>query len=144
MGARVVYTPQMIVHGSNDVPGYRPTMIKSTIQDILSAERSASIEIGSDGGMLKATITANAADQSRTIFIATYTKAATVNIKRGENAGRAITYHNVVDELMTVGPWQGPNSQSVSLPKPNAGGGTAVWLQDDQTGRILAASYIEG
>jgi len=144
MGARVVYTPQMIVHGTNDVPGYRPAMIKSTIQDILSADRGASIKIGDDGGMLKATITADAAGQPRTIFIATYTKAATVNIKRGENAGRAITYHNIVDELMTVGPWQGPDSQSVSLPKPNAGGGTAIWLQEDQTGRILAASYIEG
>lgn len=144
MGARVVYTPQMIVHGTNDVPGYRPAMIKSTIEGLASEDRGASIEIGNDGGMLKATITANGDGLARTIFIATYTKQTTVDIRRGENAGRTITYHNVVDELMNVGTWDGTASQDVSLPKPNAGGGTAIWLQENQTGRILAASYIEG
>ncbi len=144
MGARVVYTPQMIVQGTNDVPGYRPALIKTTIEDISAVVRGASITIDNDGGMLNAKISADVAGQPRTIFVATYTKEATVNIKRGENAGRAITYHNVVDELMTVGPWQGPASQTVSLPKPNPGEGTAVWLQDDLTGRILTASYIEG
>lgn len=144
MGARVVYTPQMVIQGTVDVPGYRPSQIEATIQEIASANQDASITIGDDAGMLKANISAQIVSQPGTIWIATYTKEATVYIKRGENAGREITYHNVVDELMKVGPWQGQDTQDVSLPKPDEGEGTAIWLQEDQTGRILAASYIEG
>ena len=144
MGARVVYTPQMIVQGSVDVPGYRPGLIKSSVEEIAAADRSASIEIDEEAGMVSATVIGPSISQASTIFVATYTKEATVSIKRGENAGRKITYHNVVDELMTVGPWQGGESQKVSLPKPNAGEGTVIWLQDDGTGRILTASYVEG
>ena len=144
MGARVVYTPQMVIHGVADVPGYRPDQIRAAIQEIAAAERRAGISIGEDTGMLKARIVAHSSGRPCTIFVATYTKEATVAIKRGENAGRQITYHNVVDELMVVGPWNGGDVQDVSLPKPNAGGGTAIWLQDDATGHILAASFIEG
>ena len=148
MGARVVYTPQMIVHGIKDVPGYRPKQIRSTIADIASQARLASIIIGRDSGKLTARIAAegiNPTDANPcTIWIAKYTKSATVDIRRGENAGRKITYHNVVDELMTVGPWSWQPTQDVSLPKPETGEGTAIWLQEDQTGRILAVSFVEG
>lgn len=144
MGARVVYTPQMIVQGTADVPGYRPQQIKSAISDFAQADSKASITIGGDSGMLNARVVADSSGVRCTIWIATYTKQATVAIKRGENAGREITYHNVVDELMAIGPWQGGAFQDVSLPKPNAGEGTAIWLQEDKTGRILAASFIEG
>ena len=119
-------------------------MIKSSVEEIAAADRSASIEIDEDAGMVSATVIGPSISQASTIFVATYTKEATVSIKRGENAGRKITYHNVVDELMTVGPWQGGESQKVSLPKPNPGEGTVIWLQDDGTGRILTASYVEG
>lgn len=82
--------------------------------------------------------------ESCTIWIASYDRAATVEISRGENAGRSITYSNVVDKLMRVGPWTGSDPRSISLPQPDPGAGVAIWLQDDATGRILAASFVHG
>ena len=144
MGARVVYTPQMIVHGVRDVPGYRPEMVKEAVAEIAASVRPASIQIGDYNGMLKAQITAESVEHASTIWIAMFTTAATVDIARGENAGREITYHNVVDELMHVGPWRKGEIQEISLPVPETGGGTAIWLQENATGRILAASYVKG
>lgn len=144
MGARVVYTPQMIVQGSQDVPGYQPDVISAAIDRAATVERSASISIAEDQGMYEAEVT-TAADGGRecTIWMASYDMQAVVNIERGENAGREITYHNVVQKLMRVGPWDVGASQTVSLPKPEKGEGVAIWLQDDQTGEIIAASFIE-
>ena len=79
-----------------------------------------------------------------TIWVASYDREATVDIRRGENAGETITYHNVVEKLMRVGRWPGTAAETIDLPQPGAGEGVAVWLQDDRTGRILAASFIEG
>ena len=144
MGARVVYTPQMIVHGVADVPGYRTALIEQAIDEAGARKRDADIVIAAKDGMLAATITTEGRPMPCTIWVASYDREATVDIRRGENAGETITYHNVVEKLMRVGRWPGSNSQTIDLPQPGAGEGVAVWLQDDRTGRILAASFIEG
>ena len=142
MGARVVYTPQMIVQGQMDVPGYQPALIEQAVQRAASKGPAADISIGETSGMLKATITPRHDMGNCTIWVASYDKTAEVEIERGENAGRTITYHNVVDKLMRVGPWQG-SVQAIDLPTPAAGEGMAVWLQDNDTGAVMAASFIE-
>lgn len=143
MGARVVYTPQMIVQGGIDVPGYRPDLIQNAVAQVRADPRFATIAIEKDGGMLKARISDVQNRGSSTIWVATYDRSASVKIDRGENAGKTITYHNVVEKLMRVGPWQGDGEQSVDLPQPAGGEGVAVWLQDDRTGRVLSASFLE-
>ena len=75
--------------------------------------------------------------------MATLSRAGGVEIALGENAGERLTYSNVVDKLMRVGPWDG-GRQEISLPQPAPGEGVAIWLQDDRTGRILTASYVDG
>lgn len=144
MGARVVYTPQMIVHGTRDIPGYRPKEVRAAIAAVTDGARGASIRITDQDGMLKARLAGSNDQNKATIYMATYTGEATVAIARGENAGRNITYHNVVKELMSVGPWQGGPEREIALPRPDTGEGIAVWIQDRATGRILAASYFEG
>lgn len=141
-GARVIYTPQMVVHGQFDVPGYKPDMISEAIGSAQRLEKRVGIEIRQDGGMLKAIVTSQGPVTNSTIWMASYDRTATVAIQRGENAGEQITYHNVVDKLMRVGPRETDAAQEVALPLPEQNGGVAIWLQDDTTGRILTASYI--
>ncbi|MFK7941776.1 MAG: DUF1223 domain-containing protein [Paracoccaceae bacterium] len=144
MGARVVYTPQMIVQGAVDVPGYRPDMIEAAIAKASQNAREAGIRINHNDGMLEASITGTGAPRDCVIWMTSYDKVAEVDIERGENAGKKITYHNVADNLMRIGPWQGGSDQTINLPKPDAGQGVAVWIQNGKTGEILAASFIEG
>jgi hypothetical protein len=49
----------------------------------------------------------------------------------------------VVEKLMKVGPWHGDGPASFPLPQPAPGEGIAIWLQDDRSGQILAASFVE-
>lgn len=142
MGARVIYTPQVIVHGTTDVPGHRGEAIDRAIDAARTAPTAASLSIVNQGGMVKAVLTQAELSEKCTVWMASYSKSQTVQIKRGENAGRKITYHNVVTKLMRVGTWDGSPEQ-VALPSPGEGEGIAVWLQDDRTGRVLAARFIE-
>ena len=142
MGARVIYTPQVIVHGSLDVPGHRAKAIETAIARARLDGERVDMRIVDDGGMLMAVIGKKADPSKCTLWIAAYHQARKVAIERGENAGRSITYHNVVKQLMRVGSWDG-TAQKIALPSPAAGEGVAVWLQDDRTGRVLIARFLE-
>jgi len=142
MGSRVLFTPQMIVEGAASVPAIRPEAIEEAIEAAAGAPHQARIEIEHDDGMLEAEITGKAQRPS-TIWVASYDQESTVGIERGENAGRTIVYRNIVEKLMKVGPWRGDGPTRFPLPQPAAGEGIAVWLQDDRSGRILTASYVE-
>ncbi|MEM1298629.1 MAG: DUF1223 domain-containing protein [Pseudomonadota bacterium] len=143
MGARVVYTPQMIIQGAIDVPGYRPDMIEAAVSQAGQVGHGAGIQIEKVDGMLEANIAGGQAGQDCTIWVASYAKTRSVGIERGENAGETITYHNVVEDLMQVGPWRGGNARTINLPKPGDGEGVAVWVQDNATGEIVTASFTE-
>ncbi|MEM0988773.1 MAG: DUF1223 domain-containing protein [Pseudomonadota bacterium] len=144
MGARVVYTPQMIVQGSHDVPGYRPDLIEQAITTVAASDQGAEIRISQTETGLIAEITLGEMRGTCTIWMASYRQSATVQIDRGENAGRSITYSNVVDKLMRAGTSVRNTPKTLSMPLPADGGGVAIWVQNDQTGKILAASYFEG
>lgn len=142
MGARVLFTPQMIIDGVQSVPGFRREMVEAAIEAAAKLPHQAGIAIGRQDGMLNAEVTGEARRPS-TIWVASYDQSASVEIERGENAGQSFTYRNVVEKLMKVGPWRGEGPVTFSLPQPAPGEGIAVWLQDDRSGRILAASYVE-
>jgi hypothetical protein len=143
LGERVLFTPQIVVDGSISVPGYKRAAIEKAIDRAAKAGHPASIVIGYDDSMLYADIVGDPGKEPSTIWVASYDREATVEIDRGENAGQSFTYRNVVEKLMKVGPWNADAPTSFPLPQPSPGEGIAVWLQDDRSGRILAASFIE-
>jgi hypothetical protein len=65
-----------------------------------------------------------------------------VVIERGENAGKTITYRNVVTEWTVLGDWSGaePLDTTVSL---TGGAPAVVILQAEGPGRILAAARTD-
>lgn len=142
LGGRVIYTPQIIVQGMRDVPGHKAAAIEAAIAEARAVPSPADVKIVTDDGMLKAVLTETTMPERCTVWMASYNKLETVRIRRGENAGKTIGYHNVVNKLMRVGSWNG-SAQQIALPQPGAGEGVAVWLQDDRTGRVLAAQFVE-
>lgn len=142
-GKTVVYTPQLVVQGAGDVPATEPRAVMAAIGRARSAEAPIEVSVVPQGGMLKCRIVPRDAQVTGTVWIAKYRLSATVEIARGENAGRTLTYRNVVTSLMRMGTWSGAEAEEVDLPHPDPGEGVAVWIQDGPAGPILAAAKVE-
>ena len=139
----VIYTPQMVVQGRHDVMGSRADDLAAAIDAALRVEPPIKVTIERQGGMLKCRIEPGAARVAGIVWIAKYTLSATVEIDRGENAGRTITYYNVVNSLNRIGSWAGIEPEEVAMPQPEPGEGVAIWIQAGEAGPILAAAKIE-
>lgn len=138
-GARSIYTPQMIVQGRADVVGSRKRDVAAAIE-AARATAAADIEISNDGrGLIVACSPSGSGSVGGTVWAAVYDRTATVAIARGENAGKTLTYHNIVRDVVSVGEWDGASDKEFALPDAGPGQGVAVWVQDGPAGAISAA-----
>jgi len=80
------------------------------------------------------------------VWVASVRRSFPVAIGRGENAGRVVTYTNVVRHLIDAGEWQGaPASYAVPLSAiPKDGDMLVVFLQAEPLGAIVGAARIKG
>jgi len=138
----VVYTPQVVVQGSRDVRATTDAL-KGAVLAAQAQEPRIRVSIERAGGMVKCRIDPGPEPVTGTVWIAKYALSETVEIERGENAGRKLTYVNVVSSLMRIGDWAGSEPEEVAMPQPEPGEGVAIWIQDGAAGPILAAAKIE-
>jgi hypothetical protein len=106
-GDREVYTPQIVVNGSIQVLGSDRAaidhMIAKSRQD--PAVLSLPVTVSVSGGRI--TITAPERVAPAEVWLLGLAKAVTVAIKRGENKGKTVTYHNVVRRWLKLDPANG-------------------------------------
>jgi len=112
-----VYTPQVVVNGSLHALGSD----KAAIELAIAASRkngamSLLPTLALTNGRLNVSVP-DAADfhTGAEVWLFGLRKTATVAIGRGENKGRAITYHNVVRRWVKLGDWTG-KANSWSIP----------------------------
>jgi len=157
-GARSVYTPQMVIHGAVGVVGSRRDDVLSAIEAQQASAPAARLRLTRDGDQLSlrlsptdpaaapsAALASAGGDDAAVLWLVTYRRPAPVDIKRGENAGRAIVYANVVDGWMTLGRWDGVSELRLSPPAPPPGSGVAVIVQSGPNGAgpVLAAASLD-
>jgi len=139
----VVYTPQIVVQGSQDIMGSDLEVLTAAIAASQDVDPPIKVMIRRQDGMLKCRIEPGSRRATGTVWIAKYTLSATVPIGRGENAGRTITYINVVKSLNRIGNWSGVEPEEVAMPQPDPGEGVAIWIQSGEAGPILVAAKYE-
>jgi len=100
---RGVYTPQAVVNGRDHAVGSRKQEIEGLIQDYVSKGKGLSIALDTERDSDKIRISTNATFGNATLWVVYYDKERKVAIKRGENRGRTITYHNVVRDVEMMG-----------------------------------------
>ena len=117
-GDRQVYTPQVVVNGVVHVLGSDKSAIE---QAIAQTRRKASplvlpVTLTVAGDKVTANVPA-AKDERKSgeVWLCPITGKVTVDIDRGENHGRKLTYYNVVRRWVKLGDWTG-NAQSFSVP----------------------------
>jgi len=117
-GDRQVYTPQIVVNGATHVLGSDRTAVERAITatDRNAAIMSVPILISVGGSNLNVKV--GASERARAageVWLCPLAKSVRVEIGRGENHGRTITYHNVVRGWVRLGDWTGTES-SWSMP----------------------------
>jgi hypothetical protein len=144
-----VYTPQIVIDGALDVVGNQRKDVLDAIARRTGevAGKRAAIALAQSGDTVQVRIGALAGvKQPATVWLAHTLSARTVNIAKGENSGRVITYHNVVRDFSAVGKWTG-EAMTLELPARGAPGentdGVAVWVQTGNPGPVLGAAQLK-
>lgn len=102
-GRSMVYTPQMIINGQDHVVGNRPKDVSDLIARHRKDPENVSLGLSREGETL--TINADAkpgVGGPLIVQLARYQSEATVAIERGENAGRTLSYSNIVTEFTVL------------------------------------------
>ena len=136
-----VYTPQAVIDGVTHVIGADRNAIDQTISahkgalklDVAAIATSGRISIDVGAG----------APQNAAVWLLEVQPTATVEVGRGENAGRSLTYTNIVRTMTRLGDWSGRAAHFEAAAQP-ANGDTYVALVQaggaDRPGAILGAA----
>jgi hypothetical protein len=142
-GDRRVYTPQIIINGIAAAPGGDEAEINAAIDRAKSLDGAMMVPMRlakADGNY-----TVEIADGSNgpaSIIALHVARTATVQILRGENAGKSLTYTNVVRSISKIGEWTGKRAVFDLPEAPNDGEGFVVLAQKgtpERPGAIVAA-----
>jgi len=142
------YTPQVVVNGLTHVVGSHAGDIDRAIEKTKAQIGSSRVPLSlhTDGRTLTIDIgSAVSGDETAgTLWLAAVRPRVDIDVRRGENRGRKLSYFNVVRELTPVGMWSG-KAAKLELPHGETlrnGERCAAWLQVEATGRIIAAAWL--
>ena len=139
-GSRTVYTPQMIVGGADHIVGTRSMELADLIQKHRAAPNPVKITLQRDGDRVRIAAVGKTSGDA-IVHILTYTPKSTVKVRRGENAGRTLDYHNTVNKIVEVGTWNGTSDYRASVQMPN-NAPVVVLVQQKGAGPILGAARL--
>ena len=149
-GIGTVYTPQAVVNGALEVIGSSESEIDRAINATETALASSRVPVHfwhyGNSIIIEAGAAAHDAEpKEATIWLAVIQKSAQVEVKAGENAGKTLTYYNVVRELTPVGVWNGRPATirlaraAVMRPETEE---LVVLIQEADAGPIIGAARL--
>lgn len=142
-GTRSIYTPQFIVGGVDRVEGYRPDETAALIRKHLAVVRDIGLTLNRDGDTLTIRALAfPAMGGTANVQLVRYRPSETVDIERGENAGKSIKYYNIVTSWQSVGKWSGTDALDLQA-NVNGDEPIVVIVQQEGPASIVAAALIE-
>jgi hypothetical protein len=106
---RMIYTPQAMINGRKHMNGGAGTSINRTLASHESGGALyVDVDLKSVGDEVKLVMEpTKAASASYAVTLVTFDRQEEVEITRGENHGKTITYHNIVRDSMPVMTWKG-------------------------------------
>ncbi len=143
-GRTMIYTPQMIINGQEDVVGAKAAQLSSLIAKHLADSPAAKVDVARTGNDLVIEVkpALAALNGAYDIQVVQYSPMRHASIKRGELAGHDLNYANVVESWQSVGKWNGaePLTLSATLTSELP---AAVLVQRAGYGPIVAAARAE-
>ena len=143
-----VYTPQAIIDGVKaDTGGAKAALERETESPAGPAgAMSVPMTVKESGGYLHVDVGAGLASAAG-VYVLRVVASRTVEIGRGENSGRSVTYTNIVRAMNKIGDWTGQPAHFDMLELKADGEGYVVLLQSGDPGKpamILSAAKTDG
>ncbi len=142
-GARMIYTPQLIVAGQERVVGNDAVAVAAAIRAQEKAIQTVRLTVTREGGRI--VIRAEAVpptDRNLRVQLVRYRPSEKVSIERGENAGHTVTYHNIVTSWQALGDWRA-NAPLEMQADMTGGDPGVVLIQAEGPAEILAAAQLK-
>jgi len=141
-GGRTIYTPQMIIAGVDHVVGHRPNEVTAKIKAHLALQDRVALDLSRKGDVVTVRATAKRRVPGNLVVqLVRYRQADTVSITRGENAGRTLTYANIVSDWSVIGRWDGKDPLRLTA-KAKGELPVVVIVQRSDQGPIFAAARL--
>lgn len=152
--ANGVFTPEVVIGGRLSAVGSSRDEIEHAIATAKADTPACAVHLDakwSTGSLTvsmekDATPSAHDCTTPAVLYLAEVQRSGRVQIARGENAGRTVTYHNVVASLSSVLTWDGRTAEQQVVVDAKLEGADrfyVVLLQASATGHILAAHVVE-
>ena len=140
-----VYTPQVVVNGSEHANGANRRAIDASAETTTPPQLPVSVK--RSGDEIEVTVGATGSGSPRaTVVLLPYLGSREVAIGRGENARRKIAYTNIVRDIIPVGQWSGAAASfKAKLPPGESYDGIAVLVQEgtpEKPGAILGTALL--
>lgn len=146
-GSSRIYTPQMVVNGAKGVVGSKRDEVHGALD---GARLPLAVDIRHEGDMLKIAIPPDTSLGDAVVWVVTYLDRAEVAVDKGDNAGKAMVYTQVVTNRQVLGMWEGATGADLKLPLTEmlaeGNSGIAVIVQQERDGLpglILGAATFE-
>ncbi len=105
LGERQVYTPQAVVNGRAHLVGSKKQAIVDQAKALSAGGEGmvTPIRLSMDGDIIKLSIPENALQHHATLYAVYFNPSEDVEVLGGENAGRTLTYTNIVGKTEMIG-----------------------------------------
>jgi hypothetical protein len=111
--ATTVYTPQMVIGGIDHVVGSRPMQVMDAVQAQVRRGNTVAVTLTQSGSSMQINAS-TAARGDYVVQLVRYTPEETVAIRHGENAGRTLSYANIVKSWDVIAQWDGRSSLTLA------------------------------
>lgn len=140
-GRNMIYTPQMIIMGQDDVVGANARQVTAMVEHHLGYETPVALSAAREGNDLAISLAARPQEASARLRVqlVRYMPLHRVDITRGELAGHTVNYANVVESQEVLADWDGVQALDLQVSLPD-GLPAAVLVQEWPFGPILAAA----
>lgn len=145
-GASHVYTPQMVINGEVDVVGSHR---EEVLAAIARAQMQVPVGLVRDGQYLDIEIPPTVAAGDAVVWLVSCISRAEVDVRRGENGGRRLTYTDIVTSRQVLGMYDADAGARIRVPimdvLPGDADAVVVLVQRENgrlPGKVLGAASL--
>lgn len=139
-GDMEVYTPQMVMNGHYHAVGSDPAEVHKFVGECREEGLGTRLSLQVTQKEVKVAIPAQPIGGEATLWLLAILPEISTVIERGENAGRTVTYYNVVRNMVPAALWKGEDYEGSwmrdAVIPPDCTACIAV-LQKDKTGQVI-------